>query len=262
MCTRRRTIISTVLFAVATAAGCASTVQMPTPNADFDYEIGGAYPPPNSVAIVSRDRHDPPASGRYSICYVNGFQAQPEDEDWWLANHPTLVLHDAADQPMKDTEWNELILDISTQDKRTELGAIVGDWVDGCGRSGFEAVEVDNLDSYTRSQGLLSEEDAVDFARILSDRAHAANLAIGQKNASDLVTRRSAMGTDFAVVEGCNRYRECDRYTEGYGTSVFVIEYRRTDFDRGCRDWPGLSIVLRDRDVLPAEAEGHVRDSC
>lgn len=258
----RLALVVGLLVSAVTMTGCGSTPEPPPANAGFDYQIGGAYPPPDGVEIVSRDRQDPPAADRYNICYVNGMQAQTEDEEWWLTEHPGLVLHDAAGEPVKDTEWNELILDISTTDTRAQLAAIVGEWISDCGRSGFQAVEVDNLDSYARSDGLLTEEDAVRFVRLLSDRAHAADLALGQKNASDLVPRRSDMGTDFAVVEECSRYDECGTFTKGYDTSVFVVEYRRGDFDAGCRDWPGLSIVLRDKDVVPVDVEGYARGEC
>jgi hypothetical protein len=245
------------------AAACDPMVSvLPTPNANFDYQIGGAYPPPAGVTVVSRDRSDPPAPGLYNICYVNGFQGQTEDQQWWLTKHPTLVLRNSAGQPVKDTDWNELILDISTSAKRSELAGIVGGWISACGTSGYQAVEVDNLDSYTRSGGRLTQAQAVSFIRLLADRAHAANMAIGQKNGSEMVGRKAQMGTDFAIAEECNRYTECDSYTAGYGTGVFVIEYRRADFDKGCRQWPQLSIVLRDRDVRPAGTQGYVRAAC
>jgi hypothetical protein len=252
-----------LLVGVAVSALAACTAPKgPTPNAGFDYQIGGAYPPPPGVAIVSRDRNDPPASGLYNICYVNGFQAQTEDEQWWLTNHPTLVLRDANGVPIKDTDWNELILDISTVAKRDELATIVGGWISKCGTDHYQGVEIDNLDSYDRSGGRLTEDQAVAYLRLLSNRAHKAGLALGQKNAAALVPRRTEMGSDFAIVEECNRWDECDVFTAGYGTSVFIIEYRQVDFDKGCVQWPGLSIVLRDVDVRPAGTPGYVRAAC
>ena len=244
---------------IATMASCQS---LPKANADFDYQIGGAYPPPTGVAIVARDRLDAPAPGSYNICYVNGFQAQTEAEGWWLTNHPALVLRDAEGVPVKDTVWNELILDISTAANRTALADIVGGWLSGCATSGFQGVDLDNLDSYSRSGGRLTPDHAVAYARLLSDRGHAVGLAMGQKNSAELVVRKADTGLDFVVAEECNRYAECARYTAGYGTEVFVIEYQQADFDKGCRDFPELSIVLRDRDVSPVGSAGYVRSSC
>uniref|UniRef100_A0A0W0GD17 Putative glycoside hydrolase family 114 protein n=1 Tax=Moniliophthora roreri TaxID=221103 RepID=A0A0W0GD17_MONRR len=44
-------------------------VTPPPANAKFDYQIGGAYTPASDVAVVSRDRTDSPAAGKYNICY-------------------------------------------------------------------------------------------------------------------------------------------------------------------------------------------------
>jgi hypothetical protein len=221
---------------------------LPPGNAGFDYQIGRYDDPPEGVTVVSRDREAPPVEGLYNICYVNGFQTQPGETDWWLANHPDLVLMGDGG-PVEDTRWDELLLDISTPAKRAALAAIVGEWVDGCRRDGFQAVEIDNLDTYSRSGGRLTTDQAVAYQRLLADRAHAAGLAVAQKNAAEIVDRRAEMGTDFALAEACNRWSECDAYTRGYGDRVLVVEYRQVDFDRGCADWPGLSIVLRDENL-------------
>src|SRR5690349_23951050 len=148
--------VAAIVLALAAAACASACVRLPEPNAGLDYQLGGAYPPPAGVGIVSRDWEDPPAEGLYSICYVNGFQAQTEAESWWLTNHPDLVLRDSGGNPIKDTDWDELILDISTAPKRDQLAVIVGGWIQGCADDGFQAVEIDNLDTYSRSQGLLT----------------------------------------------------------------------------------------------------------
>ncbi|HEX2660282.1 MAG TPA: endo alpha-1,4 polygalactosaminidase [Polyangia bacterium] len=109
---------------------------------------------------------------------------------------------------------------------------------------------------------MLSQDANVAFMAALSARAHAAGLAAGQKNASELVARAGALGTDFAVAEECNRYDECDVYKSAYGARVFVIEYRKQDFDKGCANQPDLSIVLRDLNVSKPGASSYVFDGC
>ena len=163
---------------------------------------------------------------------------------------------------MIDTDWGEMLLDTSTADKRAQLAAIVGEWIAGCAADGFDAVEIDNLDSYSRSTGLLTEDDAVLFIAALADVAHANGLAIAQKNSSELCPRHAEMGTDFAVAEECDRYHECDTYTGAYGDEVLVIEYRRADFTQGCTDFPNLSIVLRDRNLVTPSRSAYVYDGC
>jgi hypothetical protein len=238
------------------------TLRLPPANAPFDYQLGGPYAVPRGVQIVSRDRTERPAAGVFNICYVNGFQAQPDANDFWLNDHPTLVLRDSAGNPVIDPDWDEMLLDVRTAAKRTELAAIVGGWIQQCGRDGFDAVEIDNLDTYSRSGGRITEANAIAYMRLLSDVAHASGLAIAQKNSSEIATRRVEMGTDFAVAEECNRYSECDVYTAAYGNNVFVIEYRRGDFTTGCSRYPNLSIVLRDLNLVPAGSAGYVFDGC
>jgi len=235
--------------------------RLPPHNAGLDYQLGGAYPPPAAAGIVARDREALPAPGRYNVCYVNGFQAQPGDDAMWAAMD--LILEDASGQPVIDPDWNEALLDVRTPTKRTAIAAIVGGWIAGCKRAGFDAIEIDNLDSYARSRGLLTEDHAVAMMRLFADAAHAEGLPIGQKNAAELVGRRAELGTDFVVTEECNRYRECDVYVGAYGDDVLVIEYRRADFTTGCTTWGArLSIALRDLDLVPAGQPGYVYDGC
>nr|WP_307804851.1 endo alpha-1,4 polygalactosaminidase [Streptomyces sp. VRA16 Mangrove soil] len=243
--------------------GGARHVVRPTPNVGFDYQIGGAYRPPAGVRAVSRDRGAAPAKGLYNVCYVNAFQAQPDALRRWQRDDPDLLLRDAHGKLVIDEDWDEALFDISTHAKRTRLATIVGRWVDGCADDGFQAVEPDNLDSYARSHGLLDAADAAAFARLVAERAHAAGLAVGQKNTTDLLPKRAAIGFDFAVAEECGRYDECGAYAAAYGGRVFAVEYRSADFARACRAWgKRLSIVLRDMDVRPAEAKGYVRRAC
>jgi hypothetical protein len=249
-------------YACALLVACGGSTAMPPPHAAFDYQLGGAYPPPAGVTVVSRDRNATPASGLYNICYVNGFQIQPEEASMWQAQHADLILRDSAGDPVIDAQWNEMLIDVSTPSKRTAVTAIVNGWVDGCKQAGFDAVEIDNLDSYSRSQGLLTADDAVAAMRAFADHAHADHLVIAQKNSAELVVRRAELGTDFAVAEECNHYNECDTYTAGYGNSVLVIEYAQADLDAGCANFPQLSIVLRDRNLVTPDQPGYVFGRC
>lgn len=249
----------------APAAGMGAdkgSLALPPLNAGFDYQLGGAYAPADSVKIVSRDRNEQPAKGLYNICYVNGFQAQQSENDFWNSQHSDLVLKDQSGKPVVDVDWNEMLLDVSTPEKRTALAAIEAGWIAGCAKSGFDAVEIDNLDSYSRSGGRLTADDAVAFVRLLADAAHMNGLAIAQKNSTELVPRKMDMGTDFAVAEECDRYDECDDYRAGYDDHVLIIEYRKADFDKGCMAYPQLSIVLRDVDLVPKGQSGYVFDGC
>lgn len=236
--------------------------QLPTPNEPLDYQLGGGYEPPTGVTIVSRDRNDVAAVGLYNICYVNGFQIQPDEEAFWLDEHPDLVLRDGNGDPVIDADWDEMLIDTSTAAKRDAVAGIVGEWIEQCRADGFAAIEIDNLDSYSRSQGLLTEDNNVAMVAMFSASAHTNGLASAQKNSSELVGRRAEMFTDFVVAEECNRYDECDVYTAAYGDQVYVIEYRQQDFDAGCADFPDLSIVLRDRNLVTPSQAAYVYAGC
>lgn len=233
------------------------------PGAVADYQLGGGYPPPPGVTVVVRDSTDRPESGFFNICYVNGFQTQPGDD--WPAD---LLVTSWDGVPLADPDWpDEFLLDISTPEKRIANLARVMPALKACAEKGFDAVEFDNLDSYTRSNGALSRRDALDFARLLIMASTDLGLPAGQKNAADLGWRGRRAGFSFAVVEECHRWYECASYTWIYGPAqVIGIEYAddlRGTFAEACAnpDRPG-SLVLRDRMLAPAGAPGHVFETC
>ncbi|MDQ0956630.1 hypothetical protein QFZ66_000508 [Streptomyces sp. B4I13] len=238
-------------------------VALPTPNQPFDYQIGHPYTPPKDVEAVSRDRTAEPARGLYNICYVNAFQAQPDALGWWQKNHPDLLLRDGPGKLVEDEDWGEVLLDTSTASKRTRLAKIVGGWIDGCADSGFQAVEPDNLDSYERSRNRLTRQHNAAFAKLLAQRSHAAGLAVGQKNTTDLLPERPVIGFDFAVVEECGQYQECGDYAEAYADRVYAIEYTDSGYRQACAGWGGkLSIVQRDRHVSAPGSGTHRHRAC
>ncbi|MFD5813540.1 endo alpha-1,4 polygalactosaminidase [Streptomyces sp. NPDC059618] len=235
----------------------ATAVELPPLHAGFDYQIGGAYPPAADVRIVSRDRSSSPAPGLYNICYVNAFQAQPEERAQWPAD---LLLRDADGKVVVDKDWNEALLDIRTPDKRRRVAARVDRWIDECADKGFDAVEPDNYDSYTRSRNLLTADDATAFITLLSRHAHARRLAIGQKNTVELAGLRSRTGLDFAVAEECGQYDECGAYAKAFHDRVVVIEYTDSGLRKARAAFGGrLSIVRRDVMVSTPGSADYVR---
>ena len=255
--------------------GCSAPASGPVPDAAppaapalfpadgiADYQLGGAYEPAAEVTIVARDSTEQPAEGRYSICYVNGFQTQP-GEEW-----PEALLLEADGAPLADPNWpDEYLINVSTEENRGDAAARLAAAIERCATAGFDAVEFDNLDSYTRSQGLLTVDDSLAFAALLVEQAHALGLAAGQKNTAELGARgRDEVGFDFAVVEECAQFDECAAYTDVYGPAVIAIEY--TDalarpFAEVCADpaTPAIT-VLRDRLLAPAGEPEHVFERC
>jgi hypothetical protein len=255
---RSLVVVAATLIALTVHPLAANALSIPV--AKFDYQLGGAYPPPSGVAFVVRDRMDPPAPGKYNACYVNAYQAQASERAWWERNHPDLLLRDASGKVVVDIAWNEALLDIRTSSKRSALLGIVGNWIDTCGSDGFAAIDPDNLDSYTRSRGLLTAAHAVAFANQLIGRAHQRGLAIDQKNAAELTGRAPF---DFAVTEQCQQYDECGVFGGAYGTHVFEIEYTNTAFTQACnnsrRTWP---VIRRDVNLVPRGTPGYIYRYC
>ena len=256
-----------LLVGVCASAGSAASYALPPANGQFDYQIGGAYAPSSTVKIVDRDRLEAPAAGKYDVCYVNAFQTQPDDASWWKTNHDDLLLKKANGSYVVDSAWNEMLLDTSTAAKRTALLAIVGGWIDGCKASGYHAIEPDNLDSYSRSAKRLTKQNNIDFAKLLVARAHADGLAIAQKNDSSIAPNGKSIGFDFAIVEECQVYDECDEFTATYGAQVYEIEYTdnggTANFTKACNARGATtSVIYRDRDVVPKGASGYVYKFC
>jgi Glycoside-hydrolase family GH114 len=262
--TARRVRLTAVLavaaaFVVQGGQADAAGPALPPVHAGFDYQIGGAYTPPSGVTVVSRDNGDKPAAGLYNICYINAFQAQEGDEDQW----GDLLLHDADGNVVYDKDWNEALLDVSTAAKRQQVADRIDAIIDTCAAKGYNAVEPDNYDSYTRSEKLLTSSEAEDYIALLSAHAHADGLAIAQKNTVELAPDHASTGLDFAIAEECGYYNECDGYIDAYGSEVIDIEYTDQGLSKACSKWGDrISVVERDEDVNTPSSGDYVRKTC
>ncbi|OIH95416.1 endo alpha-1,4 polygalactosaminidase [Curtobacterium sp. MCBA15_001] len=274
-----RPVLSAVVLAVvavlgltACSAQSADTVRAFPTSGVPDYQLGGAYTPARGVTIVERDSTAHPAPGAYGICYVNGFQTQPGDAALWTGKHPgALLRNDDGDDdgdPVSDPGWpDEMLLDTRTAATRAEIVSVLTTSIVRCADRGFDAVEFDNLDSWTRSHGALTRAGNTVLAKALVAVAHEHGLAAGQKNTPQLAgAGKRDVGFDFAVAEECVTYDECSAYTEVYGDRVIDIEY--TDDTAG--SWPDVCdrddrpamTILRDRDLVAPDDEAYVFEHC
>jgi len=92
---------------------------------------------------------------------------------------------------------------------------------------GCDGVDPDNTDFYLYDTGFnYTKEDAIAYIKFLSEEAHKRGLKIGLKNNGELVSNVIEY-VDFAVVESCFKYNECDLYKPFIekGKNVFVVEY-------------------------------------
>lgn len=252
------TVLALTAAWVTAPPALAVEVVLPPPTAAPDYQLGAPYPAPAGVSVVARDRSAPPA-GAYAICYVNGFQTQPGELGAW----PDEVLLRGSDgELVHDPDWpDEVLLDTRTPEQRAAITAVVSPWIIGCAESGYHAVEFDNLDTYTRSDGVLRRDDALALAAQFVAAAHSAGLAAAQKNAVEDAPALRAAGFDFAITEECAAYEECSAITAVYGAGVVDVEY--TDnlprpFSAMCADpETPASVVLRDRDLVAPTTSGY-----
>ena len=105
--------------------------------------------------------------------------------------------------------------------------------LDLCHAKGFDGVEPDNIQIYDNETGFpLTYADQLAYARWLADEAHARGLAIGIKNAPDMVA--DSLGFfDFAITEDACFYgwiRDMLPFIEA-GKAVFAAEYTDMDVD-------------------------------
>lgn len=258
-----------------TPASESSGVALPPTGGVFDYQLGGSYDEldlgggPTAIDVVVRDATSEPLDGAYSVCYVNGFQTQPDDAEFWLERED-LLLHDSSGELVIDPEWpDEYVLDPSTPAQRDGILEVVGPIIDGCEDDGFDAVEIDNLDTWTRFDEI-DESGAHALAEAYVTRTHDAGMAIAQKNAAEITqVAHDEIGFDFAVTEECGVWEECAAYTDVYGDHVLQIEYPEAlekagmTFDEVCvlADRAPLTI-LRDVELVPAGTSGYVYDAC
>lgn len=236
---------------------------MPT-TGRFDYQLGLAYdvlPDGHRLGpgdVVVRDASMRPVRGAYNVCYVNGFQTQPDEKSAW-ATRTSLLAKDSSGRPLKDEDWpDEYVLSPNTATQREGILKVMRPQITACAKKGFDAVEIDNLDTFRRYEGTVSSTGSQALAREYVKTAHSLGLAIGQKNAAEVArTHGKNLGFDFAVAEECFAWGECAEYTSAYGRRVVNIEYPDSlreagkTFAQACAaEGRPSRTILRDRELV------------
>ena len=166
----------------------------------------------NDAAVVAALH----AQGRKAVCYIS----VGSWEDW----RPDAGAFPASVKGTSNGWPGERWLDIR---QVGILKPIMEARLDLCKAKGFDAVEPDNVDGYANSTGFpLTYQDQIAYNTFIAQAAHARGLAVALKNdggqVRDLVAR-----FDFAIVEQCFEYDECDLYLPFIkaGKPVFIAEY-------------------------------------
>jgi hypothetical protein len=193
----------------------------------------------NDAAVI-RELH---SRGRKVICYIS----VGSWEDWRpdAGDFPDEVLGNNY-EGWPGEKW----LDIRHIDL---LAPILRARLDLCKTKGFDAVEPDNIEIHDNETGFpITYEDQLNYARWLADEAHARGLAIGIKNAPDMVGD-SLSFFDFAITEDAyyfNWIKEMLPFIQA-GKPVFAAEYTDmdVDFSAACA-WGkknNVSFILKNR---------------
>ena len=175
------------------------------------YEID-MFDSPRSVVA---DLHD---DGRRVVCYVSAGSWErwrPDADDF-----PKSVLGKELDG------WpGERWLDIR---QMRILKPLLRDRIELCEKKGFDGIEFDNVNGYQNRTGFpLDGRDQLRFNAWLANEAHRNGLSAALKNDGPQAPRLVEY-FDWALVEQCFQYDECEQYRVfvDNGKPVMEIEYR------------------------------------
>jgi len=182
------------------------------------YDVDGFETPASTVRALHRQ-------GRKVVCYLDVGSWESYRPD--AAQFPVSVRGNVYDG-FPDERW----LDVS----RFRLFAKpLERRFDLCARKGFDAVEPDNIAGWepeNETGFAISAADQLRFNRWVARQAHRRGMAVALKN--DGRQTADLLGQfDFAVVEECFQYDECDLYSPfvAAGKAVFVAEYELAPAD-------------------------------
>jgi hypothetical protein len=174
------------------------------------YDVDGEQTTAAQVAALH-------AAGRHVICYLSVGSWEQFRPD--AADFPDSVLGRPLDG-WPDERW----LDVRRLDL---LAPLLRPRLDECARKGFDAVEPDNVDGYLNDSGFpLTADDQLAFNRWVAAEVRARGMSVALKNDPEQVP--DLVGDfDFAVVEECAAYDECDAFLPfvDAGKAVLRVEY-------------------------------------
>lgn len=215
---------SVALFAAAPAGAQAYWHPAPT-TAAWQWELQGKFELTPGASVFEIDGFEYPASdvkaihgaGAKAICYldVGSWEEYRPDKD----KFPKSSLGKRY-EGYPDERW----LDIAHYKK---FAPIIEARIAMCARKGFDAVEPDNINGWENNTGFpLTRAEQLRYNRWIARTVHKAGMAVALKN--DSRQAKQLVGAfDFAVVEECFQYDECDLYKPFVeaGKAVFETEY-------------------------------------
>ncbi len=228
-----------------------------TPGVNWYWQLQGSINIARTSEVYDIDLYDVSAatfaslkqSGHKVICYFSAGTY----EDW----RSDANMFPAASLGSEVDGWpGEKWIDV----RNTTVRQIMAARLDQAKSKGCDGVEPDNVDGYSNGNGLgLTKQDQISFNSYLADQAHARGLVIALKNSTDLVDSLVSK-FDFAVVEECFKYNECEAYSPFVKQNKAVLNAEYTKFSSATCDKAkqlGFSTVFYNLDL-----NGKVFDPC
>lgn len=196
------------------------------------------------------------AAGRRVVCYFSAGSSEDWREDFGRFRPEELG------NPLDGWE-GERWLDVRSENVRAVMAARL----DRAVEKGCDGVEPDNVDGWENDPGFpLTRADQLAFARWLADEAHRRGLAVGLKNALDLVPELVDR-FEFQVNEQCHEFDECEALQPfvAAGKPVWNAEYAAHPAAAAAL---AETVCPRARAaglrtlILPLELDGRFRVSC
>jgi hypothetical protein len=221
-------IAAVIALALAAAPTSAAPWQPQPTTAPWQWQLQGKIDTTVEASVYEVDGFETPQAvvaklhrlGRKVICYldVGSWESYRPDAS---AFPPSVLGNVYSGYP--DERW----LDVR---RIGQLAPILRKRFDICARKGFDAVEPDNIAGYENKTGFpLTGADQLRFNRWVAREVHHRGMSVALKNDPEQV--HQLLGNfDFAVVEECFTYDECEKFSPfvAAGKAVFEAEYQRS----------------------------------
>lgn len=151
------------------------------------------------------------------ICYFSAGSYEPDRPDSGDFDSSTDLGNTLDGWP--DESW----LDINSANVRS----IMANRIALAQEKGCDGIDPDNVDGYNNDNGLgLTSSDSVDYVTFLATEAKSRGLAIGLKNAGEIISNVLSV-VQYSINEECVEYSECKLFSSFIDNEkpVFHIEY-------------------------------------
>jgi hypothetical protein len=250
----------------------------PAGKVSWDWQIGAGTEAnvglPAGVKLLDIDGFDISAgkvaslksAGVYTVCYINAGSYEP--------NRPDSASYPQALKVQADPDWpGEFFLDVTDVLKPDSvLAKILRARFKMCKDKGFDALEPDNLQNDENvTGGRITTQQQLDFNGWVADEAHAAGLAVFQKNGPDKVLLKDRTGKmmvekfDGILNEQCQEFSECTALAEypKRGKLALNVEYKKTlTVDCAASDNLQINSLKKDLPLVGMNGSGYLRLAC